>query len=157
MKLSKKSRYAVTAMLSLATKGHNSPITLLDISAWQGISSSYFEQLFSKLRKAKLVEGVRGPGGGYRLGKPADKISIAQIISAVDKSTNKTKHDINPDNHSSDQLITRKLWDDLSCRLYEFLDGIMLADLIKHGEKKRFSVRGNSTSDQINRMFQPVV
>ena len=91
MKLSTKGRYAVTAMMDLAINDREGPVTLSDISGWQGISLSYLEQLFSKLRKARLVEGVRGPGGGYRLGKPADKISIAKIILAVDESIDSTQ------------------------------------------------------------------
>lgn len=153
MKLSTKSRYAVTAMLGLAAKGHDSPMTLSDISECQGISTSYFEQLFSMLRKAKLVEGVRGPGGGYRLGKSADKISIAQIVSAVDQPIDSALGKGTAD----DRSITHRLWEDLSVRLYEFLDEIMLTDLIKPPKLKRFSIQNNSTSSRINRMFQPVV
>ena len=82
MKLSTKGRYGVTAMMDLAIHDNAGPVTLADISQCQGISLSYLEQLFSKLRKANLVEGVRGPGGGYRLSRPAEEINIAEIISA---------------------------------------------------------------------------
>ena len=74
MKLSTKGRYAVTAMMDLAIHDKSGPVTLADISVCQGISLSYLEQLFAKLRKSGLVEGVRGPGGGYRLARPADQI-----------------------------------------------------------------------------------
>jgi len=156
MKLSTKGRYAVTAMMDLAINDRQGPVTLSDISDWQGISLSYLEQLFSKLRKAKLVEGVRGPGGGYRLGKPADKISIAQIILAVDESIDSTQCKGTEDCHAGDRCMTHKLWEDLSFRLYEFLNGITLADFIKRPEIKRITVQQNSTSSQISRMFQPV-
>lgn len=156
MKLSTKSRYAVTAMMDLALKDRDGPVTLSDISAWQGISLSYLEQLFSKLRMAKLVEGVRGPGGGYRLGKPSDKITIAQIILAVDESIDSTQCKGTEDCQAGDRCMTHKLWEDLSFRLYDFLDGITLADFIKRPEVKRISVQQNSTSSQISRMFQPV-
>jgi len=153
MKLSTKGRYAVTAMMDLAINDHQGPVTLSDISDWQGISLSYLEQLFSKLRKAKLVEGVRGPGGGYRLGKPSDKISIAQIMVAVDESIGSMQC---RDCHVTDLYMTNKLWEDLSVRLYEFLNGVTLADFIKRPEAKRITIQQNSTSSQISRMFQPV-
>jgi Rrf2 family iron-sulfur cluster assembly transcriptional regulator len=156
MKLSTKGRYAVTAMMDLAVNDRDGPVTLSDISGWQGISLSYLEQLFSKLRKARLVEGVRGPGGGYRLGKPADKISIAQIILAVDESIDSTQCKGSEDCLAGDRCMTHKLWEDLSFRLYEFLNGITLADFIKRPEVRRISVQQNSTSSQISRMFQPV-
>ena len=155
MKLSTKGRYAVTAMMDLAVNDREGPVTLSDISAWQGISLSYLEQLFSKLRKAKLVEGVRGPGGGYRLSKPANKISIAHIILAVDESIDSTQCKGLEDCQAGDRCMTHKLWEDLSFRLYEFLNGITLADFIKRPEVKRISVQHNSTSSQISRMFQP--
>jgi len=82
MRLSTKGRYSVTAMLDLAIHDRAGPVTLADISQCQGISLSYLEQLFAKLRSDGLVKGVRGPGGGYRLAKPASEISIASIISA---------------------------------------------------------------------------
>ena len=75
MRLSTKGRYAVTAMMDIALHQRVGPVTLADISQCQGISLSYLEQLFAKLRKGGLVEGVRGPGGGYRLARPADQIS----------------------------------------------------------------------------------
>ena len=85
MRLSTKGRYAVTAMLDLALNSGKGPVTLADISVNQGISLSYLEQLFAALRSKQLVRGVRGPGGGYYLGKPAEEVSIADIICAVDE------------------------------------------------------------------------
>ena len=85
MRLSTKGRYAVTAMMDIALHQRVGPVTLADISQCQGISLSYLEQLFAALRGKKLVRGVRGPGGGYYLGKPSDEISIADIICAVDE------------------------------------------------------------------------
>ncbi|WP_022951873.1 Fe-S cluster assembly transcription factor [Leucothrix mucor] len=156
MKLSTKGRYAVTAMMDLAINDRSGPVTLADISSCQGISLSYLEQLFAKLRKAKLVEGVRGPGGGYRLGKPANAISVADIILAVDESIDSTQCQGNEDCHAGDRCMTHKLWEDLSHRLYEFLNGITLADFIKRPEVRRIAVQQNTTSSHINRMFQPV-
>jgi len=156
MKLSTKGRYAVTAMMDLAINDRNGPVTLAEISSCQGISLSYLEQLFAKLRKARLVEGVRGPGGGYRLGKPSNSISVAEIILAVDETIDSTQCQGAEDCQSGDRCMTHKLWEDLSVRLYEFLNGITLSDFIKRPEVKRISLQQNSTSNRINKMFQPV-
>jgi Rrf2 family iron-sulfur cluster assembly transcriptional regulator len=86
MQLTTKGRYAVTAMLDLATNESGKPVTLDIISQRQNISLSYLEQLFAKLRKASLVKSVRGPGGGYLLDTSAEKISLTQIIEAVDEN-----------------------------------------------------------------------
>ncbi|MDJ0862519.1 MAG: Rrf2 family transcriptional regulator, partial [Gammaproteobacteria bacterium] len=91
MRLTTKGRYAVTAMLDLALHADRTPITLADISQRQGISLSYLEQLFSRLRKQGLVESTRGPGGGYRLGRPAEEIAVASVITAVDESVDATR------------------------------------------------------------------
>ena len=91
MRLTSKGRYAVTALLDVALHNELGPVPLADISERQGISLSYLEQLFSKLRKQGLVASVRGPGGGYRLGREAHEISISQIISAVNESVEATR------------------------------------------------------------------
>ena len=130
MKLSTKGRYSVTAMLDLAIHDKAGPVTLGDISQCQGISLSYLEQLFSNLRKAGLVKGVRGPGGGYRLAKPASEISIAQIVRAVDEKVDVTNCNGEGDCQDGERCLTHELWSDLSDRLYEFLDGITLAQFV---------------------------
>lgn len=130
MKLSTKGRYSVTAMLDLAIHDKAGPVTLGDISQCQGISLSYLEQLFSSLRKSGLVKGVRGPGGGYRLAKPASEISIAQIITAVDESVDITNCHGKGDCQSGERCLTHELWADLSDRLYNFLDNITLAQFV---------------------------
>ncbi len=127
MRLSTKGRYGVTAMMDLAIHDNAGPVTLADISQCQGISLSYLEQLFSKLRKHKLVDGVRGPGGGYRLAKPADQISIAEIISAVDEKVDVTRCNHEGNCQEGERCLTHELWVELSDRLYEFLAGITLA------------------------------
>lgn len=105
------------------------PVTLADISGCQSISLSYLEQLFARLRRQKLVEGVRGPGGGYRLALPAEQISIATIIAAVDEKVNATCS--GEDNcEEGDYCLTHDLWRGLSERIYEFLDNITLADIL---------------------------
>jgi Rrf2 family iron-sulfur cluster assembly transcriptional regulator len=141
MKLSTKGRYAVTAMMDLAIHDRIGPVTLSDISNCQGISLSYLEQLFAKLRKAGLVEGVRGPGGGYRLAKRADQISIANIIMAVDESVDVTRCKGHKDCQQGERCLTHELWDDLSQQLHEFLDGITLAQFANRPEVQKVARR----------------
>ena len=157
MKLSTKGRYAVTAMMDLAIHDQKGPVTLADISKCQGISLSYLEQLFSKLRKEGLVDGVRGPGGGYRLGKIANQISIADIISAVYESIDSTNCLGNEDCNKGERCLTHHLWADLSTSLYEFLDGITLAQFINRPEVKVVSRRQDTTASRIATMFPPSV
>lgn len=153
MKLSTKGRYAVTAMMDLAIHDVEGPVTLSDISKCQGISLSYLEQLFAKLRKQGLVEGVRGPGGGYRLGKPASQISVANIIMAVDESIDATGCGGKEDCHDGQRCLTHKLWEELSVRLYEFLDGITLSDFVNRPEVREISYRQDSMASRIANMF----
>lgn len=136
MRLSTKGRYAVTAMLDLAINGKNGPVTLADISENQGISLSYLEQLFSALRSKELVRGVRGPGGGYYLGKSIDEISIANIICAVDEWVEFTRCQGRQNCTGGARCLTHTLWDDLSTEIYNFLAGITLDDLVKRNLNK---------------------
>lgn len=131
MKLTSKGRYAVTAMLDVAIKEHNGPVPLADISERQGISLSYLEQLFSKLRKQELVKSVRGPGGGYLLGKTRSEISVAMIIDAVNESVDVRKCTGETGcNENGVQCLTHSLWEQLSDRISSFLDGITLEELM---------------------------
>lgn len=155
MKLSTKGRYAVTAMMDLAIHDIDGPVTLSDISNCQGISLSYLEQLFAKLRQAGLVDGVRGPGGGYRLGKPPQSISVADIIMAVDESIDNTRCQGNLDCNKGERCLTHHLWNDLSERLYEFLDEITLSEFIKKPEVRKISQRQDTTASRIANMFPP--
>lgn len=127
MRLSTKGRYAVTAMMDLAIHDKKGPVTLADISQCQDISLSYLEQLFAKLRKSGLVKGVRGPGGGYRLARPGEEISIAQIIAAVDEKVDATLCRGEENCQDGERCLTHELWAGLSQRIYEFLDSISLA------------------------------
>lgn len=135
MRLSTKSRYAVTAMLDLALNGKQGPVTLADISENQNISLSYLEQLFAALRSKQLVRGVRGPGGGYFLARPAEEISIAQIVCAVDEWVEYIRSpEYLSKNGEQPQCTTRALWDDLSGQLFDFLAGVKLSALVERGE-----------------------
>jgi Rrf2 family iron-sulfur cluster assembly transcriptional regulator len=141
MRLSTKGRYAVTAMLDLAVYEKSDPVTLADISHCQGISLSYLEQLFAKLRKHDLVEGVRGPGGGYRLSRPSDQITVAQIITAVDEKVDAKRCGGNEDCQQGERCLTHDLWDELSNRLYGFLDSITLAQFARRPEVEEVAKR----------------
>jgi len=129
MKLSTKARYAITAMMELALNENKKPITLADISEYQKISLSYLEQLFAKLRAKGLVRGVRGPGGGYHLAKTAADLSIASIVAAINDE--KSKHDVDMViEQGSEQEVLESMWDNLSQKMYDFLEGISLQDLV---------------------------
>jgi Rrf2 family iron-sulfur cluster assembly transcriptional regulator len=139
MRLTTKGRYAVTAMLDLALHEDEGPISLADISARQAISLSYLEQLFSKLRKNRLVSSVRGPGGGYALRESADSIYIAQIIDAVNESLDTTRCQGAGDCQGGETCLTHYLWEDLSRQIHDFLSDISLADLVEKNEIRRIA------------------
>ena len=130
MRLTTKGRYAVTAMLDLALHHGEGPITLADIAQRQGISLSYLEQLFSRLRRNDLVSSVRGPGGGYSLGRGASEICIAEVITAVDESVDTTRCGGAHDCQNKHECLTHDLWQELSCRIHDYLSGISLQDLV---------------------------
>ena len=130
MKLTTKGRYAVTAMLDLALHQGEGPITLADIAQRQGISLSYLEQLFSRLRKQSLVASVRGPGGGYSLGKDARQIFVGEVISAVDKNMDTTRCHGAHNCQNNERCLTHDLWSDLSNQIYNYLNNISLQDLV---------------------------
>ncbi|MBC8380574.1 MAG: Fe-S cluster assembly transcription factor [SAR92 clade bacterium] len=130
MRLTTRGRYAVTAMLDLALHSQSRPVSLAEISERQTISLSYLEQLFASLRKAGLVDSVRGPGGGYRLVGTTDLICVADIIKAVNESIDSTNCGGKGDCQGGSICLTHNLWDDLSRQINDFLSGISLADLV---------------------------
>jgi Rrf2 family iron-sulfur cluster assembly transcriptional regulator len=130
MRLTTKGRYAVTAMLDLALHRDQGPVTLADISRRQGISLSYLEQLFSRLRRQGLVESTRGPGGGYRLGRSATEIAVADVIAAVDESVDATRCGGMENCQAEQRCLTHELWCQLSDQIHQFLGGISLATLV---------------------------
>lgn len=148
MKLTSKGRYAVTAMLDVAIHAVNGPVSLADISERQGISLSYLEQLFSRLRKHGLVTSVRGPGGGYRLGRCSAQIAVADVICAVDESINATKCSGQDNCQGGDQCLTHSLWEDLSFRIEEFLQNISLSELVEQRSVKAISQRQDNIHKQ---------
>ncbi|MGL9735022.1 MAG: Fe-S cluster assembly transcriptional regulator IscR [Symbiopectobacterium sp.] len=134
MRLTSKGRYAVTAMLDVALHSKEGPVPLADISERQGISLSYLEQLFSRLRKNGLVTSVRGPGGGYLLGKNANEIVVGAVISAVDESVDATRCQGREGCQGGDRCLTHTLWRDLSDRITDFLNNITLEELVNNQE-----------------------
>ncbi len=141
MRLTTKGRYAVTAMLDLALHGASGPVTLADISARQEISQSYLEQLFGKLKRAKLVESLRGPGGGYALAREPDEITVSLIISSVDEGMDATRCGGAGDCQHGLVCLTHELWSDLSQQIDDFLSGISLATLVERGDVKNIARR----------------
>jgi Rrf2 family iron-sulfur cluster assembly transcriptional regulator len=151
MRLSTKGRYAVTAMLDLALHSGKGPVTLADISANQGISLSYLEQLFAALRGKQLVRGVRGPGGGYYLGKPAGEISISDIICAVDEWVEFTRCGGRENCRDGKRCLTHTLWDQLSDEIFNFLSGISLENLVERGRDSGAEIDGDELLNQRKR------
>jgi Rrf2 family iron-sulfur cluster assembly transcriptional regulator len=134
VQLTTRGRYAVTAMLDLATNAAGAPLRLSDIADRQNISLSYLEQLFARLRRDELVIGVRGPGGGYRLGRGVNAISVADIIESVNERIDVTRCGGAGDCDRGDTCLTHHLWSELSEDLQRFLQRITLADLIARGQ-----------------------
>jgi Rrf2 family iron-sulfur cluster assembly transcriptional regulator len=151
MRLSTKGRYAVTAMLDLALNSGKGPVTLAGISVNQGISLSYLEQLFAALRGKQLVRGVRGPGGGYYLAKPAQDISIADIICAVDEWVEFTRCGGRKNCREGKRCLTHTLWDQLSDEIFKFLSDISLYDLVERGRESGAEVDTDSLLNQRKR------
>ena len=149
MRLTTKGRYAVTAMLDLAMHHGNGPITLADIAGRQGISLSYLEQLFSRLRKQALVSSVRGPGGGYTLGRDANEIYVAQVIAAVDENVDTTRCGGAHNCQDNQQCLTHDLWHDLSDRIFEYLNQISLQDLMNRRGVQEVALRQEGESPSV--------
>ncbi|AEP29155.1 Fe-S cluster assembly transcriptional regulator IscR [Brumicola nitratireducens] len=145
MKLTSKGRYAVTAMLDVALHSRKGPVPLADISERQEISLSYLEQLFARLRKEQLVSSVRGPGGGYKLGRAANDIAIGDVIRAVDESVDATRCQGKADCQGGERCLTHTLWQDLSVRISQFLNGITLGELMTKNEVKEVADRQDLT------------
>lgn len=134
MKLSTRGRYAVMAMVDVARFGQNRPVTLSDVAARQEISLSYLEQLFAKLRRGGLVISARGPGGGYRLARPAAETRVSDIILAVDEPIKATRCEAGRPNgciSNSQRCLTHDLWEELGRQIHLFLSSVTLADVVE--------------------------
>ncbi len=150
MRLTTKGRYAVTAMLDLALHANAGPVSLADISGRQEISLSYLEQLFAKLRQNQLVQSVRGPGGGYRLGRPQEQIFVAEIIDAVNESVDATHCGGQGNCQKGEVCLTHYLWSDLSDQIHQFLSGISLASLVARRDVQRVSLRQDELEQNVH-------
>lgn len=140
MKLSTKGRHAVTAMMELALQHNKGPVTLADISAQQSISISYLEQLFARLRQHGIVTGMRGPGGGYCLARPASEITIASILATVDDVG---RHEEKP-HAQSETTGGVQMWFNLSNRIYDYLNSITLEEAVSSAtDESRSSLYGS--------------
>lgn len=137
MRLTTKGRFAVTAMIDLALRCADGPVTLAGIADRQRISLSYLEQLFGKLRRRELVSSVRGPGGGYCLAKPLEGVSVADIIHAVDESLDATNCG-GKGNCAEDQrpCMTHELWTSLNEKMFDYLSSVTLAELVAQQREK---------------------
>lgn len=136
MRLSTKSRFAVTAMIDVALREDRGPVSLAAISERHHISLSYLEQLFSKLRQHNLVESTRGPGGGYSLARNAEKISMADIVSAVDASADSEGSGAG----ESDNWMSSDLWSSLNAKMLAHLQSITLRQLVSEQRAKGVTV-----------------
>ncbi len=137
MRLTTKGRFAVTAMVDLAMRGDHNPVTLAGISERQKISLSYLEQLFGKLRRSNIVSSVRGPGGGYRLARPASQIPISEIILAVDEPLDATNCTGRGDCLNGGACITHELWLGLTKTIYAYLAEVTLQQMVDAQKKDK--------------------
>jgi Rrf2 family iron-sulfur cluster assembly transcriptional regulator len=141
MRLTTKGRFAVTAMIDVAMHGTKAPVTLAGVSQRQKISLSYLEQLFGKLRRHSLVESVRGPGGGYRLARAPESISVADVIVAVDEPIDATKCGGRENcNDDGKRCMTHELWANLNQHIFGYLRSVSLAELVAQQEKPDVTV-----------------
>ena len=132
MRLSTKSRYAVTSLLDMVMNSDKGPVSLAEISRRQGISLSYLEQLFAKMRRNNLVVSTRGPGGGYSLSTAPEEVSISDIICAVDEKVEVTNKDALVGSAAYEPCLTEQLWEELSDQISTYLTNISLADMINN-------------------------
>ena len=141
MRLTTRGRYAVTAVLDLALHGDDGPVTLADVAERQGISQAYLEQLFRGLKRSGLVVGARGPGGGYRIARTLEDISVSDIISAVGEGVDATRCGGTGDCQDGEICLTHELWADLSQQIDLFLKRITFASLVERRDIRTIARR----------------
>ncbi len=135
MILTTRGRYAVTSLIDIAVCKQTKPVNLTDISIRQNISVGYLEQIFCKLKNAGLVNSIKGPGGGYILAKPLNKINIKQIVDAVEERMEMTKCGNKPENRclkKSTKCFTHDLWHNLGKKIDEYLCSVSIEDVIEN-------------------------
>jgi Rrf2 family transcriptional regulator, iron-sulfur cluster assembly transcription factor len=148
MKLTTKGRFAVTAMLDLALNEASNPVRLIEISERQSISLSYLEQLFSRMRRMGLVKSVRGPGGGYHTAMEYDAITIKKIITSVDEQIDSTLCGGQKNCKDGNRCITHDLWESLNNKIFDYLDGLTLANLVESQYSKNKTIKFDFTKKQ---------
>ncbi len=149
MRLTTKGRYAVMAMVDLAKHGVGEPVALADVAGRQGISFSYLEQLFQKLRRANLVKSVRGPGGGYLLSRDSREMPISEVIAAVDEPLRATRCAPGAPlgcTGGMEKCLTHDLWEELSDQIQLFLDSVTLYDVIEGRIRRDLKVIGGKVA-----------
>jgi Rrf2 family iron-sulfur cluster assembly transcriptional regulator len=140
MRLTTKGRFAVTAMIDVALHGAKGPVTLAAISDRQKISLSYLEQLFGKLRRRGLVDSVRGPGGGYNLGRAPETVAVADIILAVDEPIDATQCGGRENCMDDRRCMTHELWAGLNAHIFTYLRSVTLAELVRQQRQQNGDV-----------------
>jgi Rrf2 family iron-sulfur cluster assembly transcriptional regulator len=140
MRLTTKGRFAVTAMVDLALRHGSGPVTLAEISGRQKISLSYLEQLFGKLRRQHIVDSVRGPGGGYCLGRDMSELTVAEIILAVDEPIDATQCGGKENCKDEGKCLTHDLWATLNARIFDYLGSVTLRQLVENQRAKEAGV-----------------
>ena len=140
MRLTTKGRFAVTAMIDVAMHATQAPVTLAGVSERQKISLSYLEQLFGKLRRHGLVASARGPGGGYRLARPAGELSVADVILAVDEPIDATQCGGKENCLDDRRCMTHELWAGLNAHIFAFLRSVTLEELVRQQERPDVNV-----------------
>ncbi len=155
MRLTTKGRFAVTAMLDLALHGGNGPVALASISERQKISLSYLEQLFGKLRRGSLVESVRGPGGGYNLARSTAKLTVADIIIAVEEPIDSRQCEGRENCAGDKRCMTHDLWESLNDTVINFLAGVSLAELVEKERAKPSPATTNVVTMRSSHMASP--
>jgi len=154
MRLTTKGRFAVTAMMDLALRGDDGPVALASVSDRQKISLSYLEQLFGKLRRHKLVDSVRGPGGGYCIARPLNQVTVADIIRAVDEQLDATQCGGRENCHDEHRCMTHDLWSTLNSKMYDYLASVSLAELVER-QKLKLSGQASTVLEDKRRLGQP--
>lgn len=152
MKLSTQGQHAIMAMLALAIHDDEGAVRLGDLAAQQGISLSYLEQIFARLRNEGLVEGIRGPGGGYRLSRHADEITLAEIVQAAEDDA-VVEANASQGSTGRGQDLVQRMWSDLSSQFYRFMEDITLDSLMEGHELPRKTYQMGETASLIARMF----
>jgi Rrf2 family iron-sulfur cluster assembly transcriptional regulator len=159
LRLSTKSRFAVTAMIDIALRENAGPVSLADIGGRHRISLSYLEQLFSKLRRSGLVESTRGPGGGYSLGRAGEAITVADIIGAVESPliTPEAQEEVPAQRAGAGESMTKDLWATLNAKMLAHMQAISLRNLASEQRAKGIKIEPRAARHGVFLVPQPKI